>query len=59
MYLLTESLKLIYERAHLVAQAEKVTCLIRGASGVGKEHLAHYIHQESARYVRYSPLFGQ
>lgn len=51
-YLITEGLKPTYERAKLVAQAEGVTCLIRGASGTGKEHLAHYIHEQSPRMER-------
>ena len=48
-YLLTDSLKPIYERARLVAKAEGVTCLISGESGTGKEHLARYVHQQSSR----------
>lgn len=51
-YLITDGLKPLYERANLVAQAEGVTCLIRGASGTGKEHLAHYIHEQSPRMER-------
>ncbi|GAB3950090.1 hypothetical protein GCM10028805_27380 [Spirosoma harenae] len=51
-YLITESLKPIYERARLVAKAERVSCLIYGASGTGKEHLARYIRQQSVRYDR-------
>ncbi|MFN8353669.1 MAG: sigma-54 dependent transcriptional regulator [Spirosomataceae bacterium] len=48
-YLLTESIQPIYQKAKLVANAERVTCLIRGESGTGKEHLANYIHKNSAR----------
>lgn len=48
-YLVSASLKPIYERAYKVAQADKVTCLIQGASGTGKEHIAHYIHSNSSR----------
>ena len=51
-YLITDGLQPIYERARLVAQAEGVTCLISGASGTGKEHLAHYIHEQSSRKER-------
>lgn len=51
-YLLTDSLKPIYERARLIAQAERVSCLIGGASGTGKEHLARYIHEQSSRRDR-------
>ncbi len=48
-YLLTKSLRPIYQRAAMVAQANRGNVLILGESGSGKEHLAHYIHQESAR----------
>ncbi len=51
-YLITESLKPIYERARLVGQAERVTCLINGDSGTGKEYLARYIHNQSPRSER-------
>ncbi|APA92625.1 hypothetical protein BK054_10420 [Myroides sp. ZB35] len=48
-YLITDSLKPIYSRASMIAQADQVTTLIFGESGSGKEHLANYIHKESAR----------
>jgi transcriptional regulator with PAS, ATPase and Fis domain len=48
-YLLTNSLKPIYERAFLLAQTDNVTAIIRGESGTGKEHLAAYIHDNSIR----------
>ncbi|GAB3026514.1 sigma 54-interacting transcriptional regulator [Spirosoma pulveris] len=48
-YLLTDSIKVIYDRALKVAQTDHVTCLIYGESGTGKEHLASYIHQQSSR----------
>jgi transcriptional regulator with PAS, ATPase and Fis domain len=48
-YLISESIQPIYDKASLIAQTDKVTCLIRGESGIGKEHLAQYIHQESSR----------
>jgi transcriptional regulator with PAS, ATPase and Fis domain len=48
-YLLTESLKPIYEKAYRLAQANRGNILILGQSGTGKEHLAHYIHQQSPR----------
>lgn len=51
-YLITDRLRPLYERAKLVARAEGVTCLISGASGTGKEHLAHYIHKQSPRVDR-------
>lgn len=48
-YRITESIKKVYDKAGLIAKTDKVTCLIRGESGVGKEHLANYIHKESSR----------
>ncbi len=51
-YLISPALTPIYERARKVAEAERVTCLIQGASGTGKEHLARYIHDHSARANR-------
>ncbi|MFD2936155.1 sigma 54-interacting transcriptional regulator [Spirosoma flavum] len=51
-YVVTESLKPVFERARLVAQADRVPCLISGASGTGKERLARYIHEQSPRHDR-------
>lgn len=51
-YLITESLIPIYEQARLIAKADGVPCLIYGASGTGKEHLARHIRQQSVRYDR-------
>jgi transcriptional regulator with PAS, ATPase and Fis domain len=51
-YLITDQMKPLYDRARLVAQADGVTCLINGASGTGKEHLARYIHQQSSAHER-------
>lgn len=48
-YILTPSIKKVYDKAKLVAHTDKVTTLILGESGVGKENLAHYIHSNSAR----------
>lgn len=48
-YCFTESIKPIYERARMVAEADGISTLIRGASGTGKEHLAHSIHKGSVR----------
>lgn len=48
-YLITDSLKPIYEKAEMIAKADQVTTLIFGESGSGKEHLANYIHRNSAR----------
>ncbi|WP_113651994.1 RNA repair transcriptional activator RtcR family protein [Pedobacter namyangjuensis] len=51
-YKITKSLEPIYKRASLIANADAVTTLIYGDSGTGKEHLARYIHEESARSGR-------
>jgi transcriptional regulator with PAS, ATPase and Fis domain len=51
-YLLTESIKPIYEKAYKVASTDNVTCLINGESGTGKENLAKYIHKESSRSTK-------
>jgi transcriptional regulator with PAS, ATPase and Fis domain len=48
-YLITHTLKPIYWRAEMIAKADQVTTLIFGESGSGKEHLANYIHKNSAR----------
>ncbi|XWW47023.1 sigma-54-dependent Fis family transcriptional regulator [Fibrella sp. USSR17] len=48
-YLVSPSIQPTYSRAEKLARTDNVTCLIYGASGTGKEHLARYIHQESAR----------
>jgi transcriptional regulator with GAF, ATPase, and Fis domain len=47
-FCMTESLKPIYEQAIKVAQTD-VTTLIYDESGTGKEHLVHYIHNNSLR----------
>lgn len=48
-YLITDSLNPIYGKAEMIAKADQVTTLIFGESGSGKEHLANYIHRNSAR----------
>lgn len=48
-YLISNSITPIYNSAKKVAEADGVTALILGASGTGKEHLAHYIHKQSVR----------
>jgi len=48
-YLIGDSIAPVYEKARLIAQTDKVTCLIRGASGTGKEHLAKFLYQQSSR----------
>jgi transcriptional regulator with PAS, ATPase and Fis domain len=46
---LTDSIRSVYERAKKVAEADRITTLILGASGTGKEHLACTIHESSVR----------
>ena len=46
---LTDTLRKIYVDAFIIAQTDKVTCLITGQSGSGKENLASYIHKNSPR----------
>ncbi|HEY4196506.1 MAG TPA: sigma 54-interacting transcriptional regulator [Mucilaginibacter sp.] len=48
-YLITASLQPVYDRADKIAQTDKVTTLITGDSGTGKEHLAAFIHNRSDR----------
>lgn len=48
-YLITDSLNPVYGKAEMIAKADQVTTLIFGESGSGKEHLANYIHRNSAR----------
>ena len=48
-YIITDTLRPIYDNAFKVAQADNVTVLITGETGTGKEHLANYIHHNSPR----------
>jgi transcriptional regulator of acetoin/glycerol metabolism len=48
-HLFTPSIKKVYEKAEKIAQTDRVTTLITGASGTGKEQLARHIHEYSAR----------
>jgi len=48
-YLITSTIKPVYENACKIAETDNVTVLILGKSGTGKEHLAKYIHQNSVR----------
>jgi transcriptional regulator with PAS, ATPase and Fis domain len=48
-YLISDGIKPAYEKALKIAQTDKVTTLIIGDSGTGKEHLSKYIHDNSIR----------
>lgn len=47
--LVTSTMKAVYARAERIAQAEGVTTLLSGDTGTGKEHMAEFIHNHSAR----------
>ncbi|GAA4407037.1 hypothetical protein GCM10023187_27190 [Nibrella viscosa] len=51
-HLILPSIQPVYDRAYKLAQTDRVTGLILGASGTGKEHLANYIHDHSSRRTR-------
>lgn len=48
-HLLVPAIQQVYERAGRIAAADGITTLINGKSGTGKEQLARYIHDSSAR----------
>lgn len=53
----TASIERLYDLASKVAQTDKINVLITGPSGSGKENVARYIHEESARKGKpYKPL---
>lgn len=43
-YVITKSIKPVYDLAGLLAQNDLTTVHIQGNTGTGKEHLARYIH---------------
>ncbi len=49
-FLLTNSIKPVYESAYQIAQTDDITVLINGETGTGKEHLANFIHCNSSRH---------
>ncbi|MDB5032649.1 sigma-54 dependent transcriptional regulator [Mucilaginibacter sp.] len=49
-YLISDGIKPAYDKALKIAQTDKVTTLIIGDSGTGKEHLSKYIHDNSIRH---------
>ena len=48
-YLITSGIRNVYDKAEKISQTDKVTVLIYGQTGTGKEHLARYIHNHSSR----------
>jgi len=48
-HLLTPAIQQVYHQADRIAQTDKVTTLIIGGSGTGKEQLAKHIHDRSSR----------
>ncbi len=48
-YLISNSIKPVYDKAVKIAQADGVTLLISGETGTGKEHLANFVHEHSPR----------
>lgn len=45
----TDSILPVYNKADKIANTDRVTVLINGETGTGKEHLASYIHKNSVR----------
>ena len=48
-YLITSGIREVYDKADKIALTDRVTVLIYGQSGTGKEYLAKYIHDHSVR----------
>lgn len=51
-YQITPSIEPVYSKARKAAATDEVTVLILGETGTGKEHLARYLHDHSARAGR-------
>ncbi|WP_183576111.1 sigma 54-interacting transcriptional regulator [Mucilaginibacter sp. X5P1] len=51
-HLLLPIIQRVYEKADKIAQTDRVTTLITGGSGTGKEQLARHIHDRSARAAK-------
>jgi DNA-binding NtrC family response regulator len=51
-YVISESIRPIYEMAERIALTNDIGCLILGENGTGKEHLAHFIHNASHRKIK-------
>lgn len=48
-YRITPAIEPVYKLARKVADTDRVNVLVLGQTGTGKEHLARYIHEHSAR----------
>jgi DNA-binding NtrC family response regulator len=48
-YVISDSIRPVYEMAERIALTNDIGCLILGENGTGKEHLAHFIHNASHR----------